>query len=142
MRTFFKTIFLCALMYMPQSHAFDNILGQWTTVDDKTGQKRAVVELFMKDNLLNGKIIKVYRQKGDTGLCQKCNPPFKNKPIEGLEFMWGLKSDGNGNWIGGQILDAKTGKIYNAKLTLKGDKLYVRGYVGFALLGRTQVWAR
>ena len=40
--------------------------------------------------------------------------------------------------------DPKTGKTYKVKLTLSnaGQKLDVHGYIGFALLGRSQVWER
>lgn len=132
----------CAILSFSTTYAASSILGQWTTIDDKTGQKRAIVELYLKDDVLNGKIIKVYKQKGDTGLCTQCPDSFKNKPIQGLEFLWGLKPDNYGNYIGGHILDAKTGKIYNVKLTQKERKLYVRGFVGISLLGRTQIWVR
>ena len=117
-------------------------LGVWTTIDDKTGKKRSEIRLSMKNNELNGKILRVYAEAGDTGLCKNCPGKFKNKPVEGLNFLWGLKEDKHGDWIDGEILDPKSGKIYRAKMTQKGDKLYVRGYVGFALLGRTQIWVR
>lgn len=84
----------------------------------------------------------MYPKTGDTGICTKCSGDFKGKPIKGLQFLWGLKDQGHGVWDNGVILDAKTGKLYHAKVTVKGDKLYVRGYIGFSLLGRTQIWAR
>ena len=37
-------------------------------------------------------------------------------------------------------VDPKTGKTYKCNITRDGDKLNVRGYVGFALIGRTQTW--
>ncbi|KTD20734.1 DUF2147 domain-containing protein [Legionella londiniensis] len=130
-----------AFFYMPQAMA-DMPVGTWTTMDDKTGKKRAVVELSLKNGELSGKIVKVFREKGDKGICAKCPGEFKNKPIEGLTFLWGLKDQGRGVWSSGQILDPKSGKIYRAKLSMHGDKLYVRGYVGLAMLGRTQVWVK
>ncbi|MDX1838031.1 DUF2147 domain-containing protein [Legionella taurinensis] len=116
--------------------------GTWTTIDDVTGKKRAVVRINVSGNTLSGTIVKVYPQAGDTGICSKCPGGFKGKPIQGLRFVWGLKDKGNGEWDGGQILDPKTGKVYRAKMSLKGNKLYVRGYVGVSALGRTQVWVR
>ncbi len=116
--------------------------GNWTTIDDKTGQKRAVIRLSVSGNTLNGTIVKVYPQPGDSGTCKNCPGGFKNKPILGLRFLWGLKDKGNGVWEDGQILDPKSGKIYRAKITVQGNKLYVRGYVGISALGRTQVWVR
>lgn len=116
--------------------------GNWITSDDVTGKKRAVITLNVSGNTLSGKIDQVFPEPGDTGICSKCPGAFKNKPIKGIQFVWGLKDKGNGEWDGGHILDPKTGKVYRAKMTLKGDKLYVRGYMGFSMLGRTQVWHR
>lgn len=117
-------------------------VGEWTTIDDKTGQKRAVVRINASGDTFRGTIIKTFAQPGDTGICTKCPGAFKDKSVNGLQFMWGLKEDGKDQWAHGQILDPKTGKIYRAKMTLKGNKLYVRGYIGVSMLGRTQVWVR
>ena len=116
--------------------------GVWTTVDDKTGQQRATVKLTIVNDVLSGEIMKLIPQPGDTGVCGKCPGEFKNQPIEGLHFLWGLKNKGHGIWGSGYILDAKNGKIYRVKLKVDGDKLYVRAYVGVSVLGRTQVWIR
>lgn len=122
--------------------AADGISGRWTTIDEKTGKKRAVVELSVAGNTLSGTIIETYKEAGDTGICSKCPAPFKGKPVQGLRFVWGLKQKSATEWDGGKILDPKTGKIYSAKMTLQGNKLLVRGYMGISLLGRTQTWVR
>lgn len=133
----------CLLLFVLLPHAFANSpAGEWITIDDKTGDKRALVRIVVVDNKLTGTIVRVYPQPGDTGICSKCPGRFKDKPIKGLQFLWNLTDRGHGIWGGGEILEAKTGKIYRAKLRLKGNKLYVRGFVGIALLGRTQVWVR
>lgn len=135
--------FMFAVCYLPLAMAAaGSPVGTWTTIDDKTGAKRAVVSLSVSGGTLNGTIVKVYPQAGDTGICTNCPGAFKGKKIQGLGFVWGLKDEGNGVWSGGKILDPKTGKIYKAKITLKGNKLYVRGYVGVSALGRTQTWVR
>ncbi|KTD34019.1 DUF2147 domain-containing protein [Legionella israelensis] len=133
-------VMLFAFFYLPSVMA--SPAGNWTTIDDKTGKKRAVVNVNVSGNSLSGTIVKVYPQPGDTGVCSKCPGHFKNKKIQGLRFLWGMKKAGENEWSGGKILDPKTGKIYRAKITQKGNKLYVRGYVGVSLLGRTQVWVR
>jgi hypothetical protein len=46
------------------------------------------------------------------------------------------------SWSQGKIYDPKNGKTYSCKMTLEGNELKVRGYVGFSLLGRTTVWTR
>lgn len=130
-----------AVCYIPLACA-GSATGTWTTIDDKTGAKRAIVKISDSGGILNGTIVKVFPQAGDTGMCTNCPGSFKGKKITGLTFLWGLKADGNNEWSGGSILDPKTGKVYKAKATLKGNKLYVRGYVGVSLLGRTQTWVR
>lgn len=131
---------LFAVFYIPSALA--SPAGKWTTIDDKTGKKRAVVQISLSGDTLSGTIIKTYPQPGDTGICKKCPGNFKDKKIQGLRFMWGLKKTGDNEWGGGKILDPKSGKVYRAKLTEKDGKLYVRGYMGISLLGRTQVWVK
>jgi uncharacterized protein (DUF2147 family) len=57
--------------------------------------------------------------------------------------MWGLTRQGD-EYQGGEILDPKTGNAYRAKLKLEdgGKKLNVRGFIGFSLFGRSQIWHR
>jgi uncharacterized protein (DUF2147 family) len=135
-------LLLVLFVYAPFTIAGASPVGKWITIDDKTNKKRAEVSLELINGQLHGKILHIYSQAGDTGVCTKCPGKFKGKRIEGLQFMWGLKDKGHGIWVGGHILDAKTGKIYNAKLKVDGNKLYVRGYVGMSLLGRTQIWTK
>ncbi|CDZ78790.1 hypothetical protein BN59_03104 [Legionella massiliensis] len=133
---------LFSLLFAPLAFAAGSPAGTWTTIDDATGQKRAVVSINVSGGTLSATIVKVFPQPGDTGICSKCPGGFKGKKIQGIQFVWGLKDKGNGVWDGGQILDPKSGKVYRAKMTLEGNKLYVRGYVGVSALGRTQVWVR
>ena len=80
---------------------------------------------------------------GEMPLCKKCDGERKNQPIEGMNIMWGVSRDDD-VWDGGKILDPKSGKVYKVKLKMLdgGQKLDVHGYIGFALLGRSQVWER
>mgnify|MGYP006192089521 CR=1 FL=1 len=51
-----------------------------------------------------------------------------------------LQSSGDESII---MRDPKNGKLYKCALSLESkDKLKVRGYIGFSLLGRTQYWHR
>jgi uncharacterized protein (DUF2147 family) len=60
----------------------------------------------------------------------------------GLDILSGFKYGGGNIWQDGKIYDPKNGKTYSCKMTLEGNELKVRGYVGFSLLGRTTVWTR
>lgn len=134
------------LLWLPAHYSLANgimsVVGEWTTISDKTHEPRAVVRIVDKAGVLEGYILRVYKKAGDQGYCLKCPEPLKNKPIVGLRFLWGLKQSGSNEWAGGKILDPKAGRIYNCKLTLSDDgkTLSVRGYIGVSLFGRTQTW--
>ena len=117
---------------------------QWQTVDEKTGEKKAIVQLNDNGGKVSGKIIKVLNSKNAKANCEKCTGSLKDKPIEGLQILTGLSADGNNQWSSGKLVDPETGKIYSGKITLSdnGQSLKLRGYVGSPVFGRTQTWQR
>ena len=117
---------------------------QWQTIDDKTGEKKAVIQLTESGGKVSGKIIKVLNKEKADALCTKCPGSLKNKPVEGLQILSGLKADGNNQWSDGKLVDPESGKTYSGKLTLSdnGQSLKLRGYVGTPVFGRSQTWQR
>lgn len=119
-----------------------SIFGKWKTIDDETGKEKSIVEVYEQDGKAYAKIIQLLEKGNENKLCDECKGAKKNKPIKGMVIINGLKKDGD-EWNGAKILDPKTGKEYKCYITLDGaDKLKVRGYIGFALIGRTQHWNR
>lgn len=118
-------------------------IGEWKTVDDETGEAKSYVTIWVEDGELMGRIDKLLDPEDDDAKCEECKGKRKNQPIEGMTFVWGLEQDGD-EWNGGIILDPGNGKEYKAKLKVieNGAKLEVRGFIGFALIGRTQVWEK
>lgn len=120
-------------------------VGMWKTLDDKTGEARSLIKVWTDKGELLGQIEKLFRKPSENPnpLCDKCSGDNKDKPVIGMTVMWGLKEDGE-EWNGGHILDPDDGKIYKCKVELVdgGKKLEVRGFIGFALIGRTQTWVR
>ncbi|QDQ24889.1 DUF2147 domain-containing protein [Chitinimonas arctica] len=116
-------------------------VGNWMNISDKTKKAEAVIQIWEEKGELHGKLTKLLDSK-DT-LCTSCKDERKNKPLIGLEIIWGVKKDGD-IWSGGKILDPDSGDIYSVKMELAdgGQKLKVRGFMGFSLLGRTQTWVR
>ncbi len=115
-----------------------SVLGKWKTIDDNTGDASSIVEIYEQKGKVYGKIISLLDDSKTDNLCTEC----KNKPIIGLRIIDGLKKDGK-EWNGGKILDPANGKKYKCYITLESNnKLKVRGYIGFALIGRTQYWYR
>jgi uncharacterized protein (DUF2147 family) len=119
--------------------------GLWRTIDDHTGKEKSLVRIVEVNGEFRGTIEKLFREPGEdpNPNCEKCTGDKKNKPVIGMMILTGLKKD-NGQWAGGEILDPQNGKIYRCKAWLenKGHDLHVRGFIGMALLGRTQIWKR
>lgn len=107
----------------------------WKTIDDETGDAKSYVQIVEVNNRLYGTVIKLLQDP--SARCEKCEGDKKDKPIQGMVVLWGLKKDGE-EWSGGKILDPKKGKIYRAKMWIENGDLMVRGYLGPFF--RTQTW--
>ncbi|HMS78107.1 MAG TPA: DUF2147 domain-containing protein [Burkholderiaceae bacterium] len=120
----------------------DSPVGLWKTIDDETKQAKALIRIVEQGGALIGRIEKVLTDKADA-VCDLCPDDRKGKPVQGMTILTGLKKDGD-EWTGGEILDPNNGKLYRAKAKLAdgGRKLDVRGFIGIALVGRTQTWLR
>ncbi|MFC6267262.1 DUF2147 domain-containing protein [Frigoriflavimonas asaccharolytica] len=126
-----------AVLFSTLSYA--QIEGKWKTIDDETGQAKSIVQITKaKDGKYYGKVVQLLI-KPASATCTNCKDDRKNKPILGLEIIRGLVKDGN-DFEDGTITDPKTGKTYKCIIKREGDKLNVRGYVGFSLIGRSQTW--
>lgn len=120
-------------------------IGYWKTIDDATGQAKSIVQIWKTDeNVLMGKVIKIFAKDGNTKkVCSKCKGDLRNQPIVGMVIVSGLKSKEK-QWTHGKILDPENGKTYSCAIrTLEnGKRLNVRGYTGWPFLGRSQTWER
>jgi uncharacterized protein (DUF2147 family) len=131
----------------------DAILGVWAT-DPEGGGGPAHVEIYTNGDSYQGKIIwlgePLYTADDDgespgTPKADHNNPDpaLRSRPIIGLVMLDGFVFDGKDTWHGGTIYDPNNGKTYKCKMRLTDDgKLKVRGFIGFSLLGRTEVWTR
>ena len=134
------------LLFCGQLHA-DNksVLGYWKTIDDETGKPKSIVEIFKDNDIFKAKIVELINPDEPNPVCKECSGDKKDKPVAGLEIMWDMKeTEKNAEWSDGKILDPKNGKTYKCRLRLKedGQKLEVRGFIGFSLIGRSQMWLR
>lgn len=120
-----------------------SIFGKWKTVDDESGNEKSIVEIYKgSDGKAYAKILELLEEDKQGSVCDNCEGAKKDQPIEGMEIIDGLSKDDD-EWSDGKILDPKTGKIYKCLIELEeNNKLKVRGYIGFSLIGRTQYWYR
>lgn len=131
------------LMGISSSAQVSAILGDWKTVDDKTGERRSVVTIYKgSDGLYYGKISKMLMYQELELKCEACKDEDHNAPIEGLVIIRGMKAE-DGQLVGGKVLDPESGKFYYGKIYMKDGKLVLRGSLdkrGF--LGRNQTWVK
>lgn len=119
-----------------------SVIGKWKTIDDKTGKAKSVVEIYESNGKIYGKVVEIFDPAKREKKCEKCDGADKNKPVLGLVVIKGLSKDGD-EYNGGKIVDPETGSVYKCFVKLEGkDKLTVRGYMGIALIGRSQTWVR
>ena len=123
--------------------------GRWRTEAKDEESKTAVVELgpcAANEQHLCGKIIDIEEPldpaTGQPKLDKENNDKsLRQRPIIGLEMVWGLKPTQKGGYDGGQIYSPKTGKTYRASMKLVDQHtLNVTGHVLF--FTKTQTWRR
>ena len=143
---FFKILVGLALLYAGSSFAQMTPVGTWHSIDDKTGEAKAEIQIIDKDGALSGRVVKSLRNDPNAKkTCDECKDDRKGQAIIGMEIVRGVKPDASGEnlWAsGGKILDPENGKEYTVKLVPQegGKKLQVRGYIG--PFYRTQTWLR
>jgi uncharacterized protein (DUF2147 family) len=131
----------------------DAVVGIWLTApDDEDGQ--AKIEIWEDSGKYHGKIIwleiPLYPADDEEGMAgmekvdrENPDPALQSRPIIGLEMMNDFVFASEGKWKKGIIYAPDEGKTYKSKLTMEEPgKLKVRGFIGFSLLGRTEVWTR
>ena len=129
-----KRVFLgIVLLLLAVAGYSQDIKGKWVT---EAGD--AQVEIYEQNGKLNGKI--VWLAKGpDTKDVHNKNEKLRSRKLMGVNILTGLTKKED-KWEGGRIYNPKNGKDYKCAIWLEGDKLKVRGYIGF--LYETQTWKR
>ena len=137
-----KTVFLSlALMVAAVVSAQVPFLGEWVTIDDASGEKKSVVNIYQADNgMYYGQIVTLFEDPN--ALCTECKDADYNQPIVGLTIVRDMQLV-EGELRGGKVLDPENGKLYYAKIYLEKGNLILRGSLDKrGLLGRSQTWIR
>ena len=120
-------------------------VGLWKTIDDETKAEKSLVRISEAGGVLSAKVEKIADPSKQDSKCEACTDERKDKPVVGMTIVRNAKTNADKSaWEGGEILDPNNGKVYKLRMSLieGGKKLEMRGFIGFALLGRTQTWIR
>lgn len=119
----------------------DIIIGKWLN-----GAEDAHILIYQNSGKYHGRLVWLKNPNDENGNVKldKWNPTINlsKRPVMGVEILKNFTYQ-DGIWEGGTIYDPKTGKTYDCKISMPSrDNLNVRGFVGFAVLGRTESWTR
>ena len=120
-----------------------SVIGKWRTVDDETGETKAIVEIFQEEGKIFGKVVEILNNDRKNARCTKCDGKLKDQPILGLPIIDGFSEDEEGFYKGKKLTDPVKGLTVKGKVWLDpedSDRLKVRGYIAFFY--RTQTWLR
>jgi uncharacterized protein (DUF2147 family) len=127
----------------------DAIVGVWLNQE-----KEAQIEIYPCDGKYCGRIMWLkepnYLANDPKGMAGKPrvdrenpDPSKRERPILGMNLVWGFSFSGGNLWESGFIYDPREGKTYKCKMTLETpDHLKVRGFIGISLIGKTNDWTR
>jgi uncharacterized protein (DUF2147 family) len=121
------------------------IEGDWQIRNSETKEPTSIIHIWGSNGQYFGKIKKVYPGQADLiTACSACRDWRHNRPILGLLIIEGLVEKAKKQYEQGTILDPRSGKMYRcaAKVSLDGQQLEMRGYMGFSFIGARDIWYR
>lgn len=120
----------------------DDIVGLW-----ETGSGKARVNITKSGNYYYGRIVWLKEPLNEEGKpkVDKNNPDESKRstPLLGYRMLSSFEYKGDNLWEDGTIYDPESGSTYNCKITMDDkNTMNIRGFIGIAAFGRTDVWKR
>ena len=135
--------FLFSLTCLMNVFAAAGIEGLWIAMDDKTNKPGCIVNIYEYKNKYYGRIVGIYDEGKLNELYGTLEDPKKKAPglrgqpyYSGLDLIWNMVPRGS-KYLG-NIVDPRSGSVYNAEIWRQGKDLIVRGKLW--IFGRNQTW--
>lgn len=121
------TALVAVIIAMGTAALADPVVGVWKTqVDDGA---YAYVEFVPCGDKFCAAITRTFNAEGE----------YQSANL-GRQLVWDMVAQNNGRYGKGKIWQPSTDKVFNSKMKLDGDTLYVSGCV--AILCKKQTWSR
>ncbi len=143
MKTLLTALYILAFGFSIQAQA-DKIIGTWYNEP-----KDSKIKIYKKNNQYYGKVVWLKDNTNDDGSSPKldnnnADEAKRKLPIVGSIIVMNLVWDEDDQeWDDGEIYDPRGGSTYSAYAKLENpNKLFLKGYIGFSLIGRSTYWFR
>ncbi|MFK8067145.1 MAG: DUF2147 domain-containing protein [Gammaproteobacteria bacterium] len=114
-----------------------DILGVWV---NQAGD--GLIEITKTQNLYRGAIVGSTDGKDRLDV-NNPDPTLKTRSLLNVVVLGDFTYQHPNYWLDGWIYDPNNGKKYNCKMKLTdSNTLEIRGYIGFSLFGRTEIWKK
>ncbi len=110
------------------------------------GRQDAHVKLYpCDDGELCGEIVWLKRALGDDGKPRRDvhndDESLRDRPLLGIQVLWDLEDQGDGEWDDGDIYNARDGETYSGEVeVIDANTVEVSGCVFF--ICKTETWTR
>lgn len=135
-------LIVAAMMFVFVGNS-QSIFGKWKTIDDRTGNPKAIIDIYEKDGLMYGHVLEILEKGKEDSLCTKCDGELRDKPVVGMTIIEAAKETSEGVYKGKRLFDPEQAMTFRCKIWLNPkntNELKVRGYLAF--IYRTQTWLR
>lgn len=112
------------------------ILGDW---QEPAG---SIIQIKTCSTGICLQIIKLASSAPSTTDIHNPQPALRSRSLCGLEIGQRFSLIDATHATGGSLYDPKSGNTYHGTMSVKGDQLSLRGYVGLSIFGRTEIWQR
>lgn len=96
----------------------NKMLGQWYTIDDKTGEQRSCVNITEKNGVYYGEVIAIYDKDANGNYREMKSPyPKEWEHVVGTQLFVDMKA--GSDHLKGKVYDPESQKTYHGKVTYK-----------------------
>jgi len=111
------------------------IIGEWWTEDRDARIRFSRAET----GTFTGRLVWTENPLNDT---KNDDPALRARPLVGIDLIWKLRYE-DGEYVDGFVYNPDDGGTFHVKVKpLDRNSLEVRGYLGFSIFGKSQVWTR